>query len=146
MYSSVTVMQLQFCFFVSLPAALSLLQKCVAVGGQMRAQIPASDSLIGERRRTKECGRRAAGILLVPSKNNEGLRESCCAFNDFAPKLRIRERLRPRCRGFLGAAPDRISSSLIHEHCSHYTYASDSCNPSQGSPLHAPRTPHPGSP
>ncbi|CAL1288367.1 unnamed protein product [Larinioides sclopetarius] len=63
---------------------------------------------------------------------DEGLRESCCAFNDFVlcKYVYVRKDCGQDAADFLEQHLDRISSPLIHEHCAHYTYASDSCNPS----------------
>ncbi|KAG8185335.1 hypothetical protein JTE90_008238 [Oedothorax gibbosus] len=67
---------------------------------------------------------------------DEGLRESCCAFNDFV--LCKYEYVRKDCGQeaaiFLEQHLDRISSPLIHEHCAHYTYATDSCVPTATAP------------
>ncbi|KAF8771579.1 hypothetical protein HNY73_018979 [Argiope bruennichi] len=63
---------------------------------------------------------------------DEGLRESCCAFNDFVlcKYVYVRRDCGQDAADFLEQHLDRISSPLIHEHCAHYTYATDSCNPS----------------
>ncbi|GFT55769.1 uncharacterized protein NPIL_174841 [Nephila pilipes] len=66
---------------------------------------------------------------------DEGLRESCCAFNDFVlcKYVYVRKDCGQDAADFLEQHLDRISSPLIHEHCAHYTYASDSCIPSTAS-------------
>ncbi|XP_015911995.1 uncharacterized protein [Parasteatoda tepidariorum] len=60
---------------------------------------------------------------------DDGLRESCCAFNEFV--LCKYEHVRKDCglyaAEFLQQHLDRISSPLIHEHCAHYMYATNAC-------------------
>ncbi|GFW81410.1 uncharacterized protein TNCV_377581 [Trichonephila clavipes] len=60
---------------------------------------------------------------------DEGLRESCCAFGEFVTckYLYVSQDCGHDAALFLQQHLDRISSPLIHEHCAHYTYATDAC-------------------
>ncbi|KAG8193162.1 hypothetical protein JTE90_006990 [Oedothorax gibbosus] len=60
---------------------------------------------------------------------DEGLKESCCAFGEFVTckYLHVTQDCGPDAADFLQRHLDRISSPLIHEHCAHYTYATDAC-------------------
>lgn len=67
----------------------------------------------------------------VDEKRNvdDGLRESCCAFNEFVlcKYIHVTRDCGQEAADFLQQHLDRISSPLIHEHCAHYTYPEDSC-------------------
>lgn len=70
---------------------------------------------------------------------DERLRESCCAFNDFVlcKYIYVTKDCGQDAADFLQQHLDKISSPLIHEHCAHYTYASDSCTQSKSSTLYS---------
>ncbi|XP_054724637.1 uncharacterized protein LOC129234629 [Uloborus diversus] len=63
---------------------------------------------------------------------DDGLRESCCAFNEFVhcKYVHVTRDCGHDATAFLQQHLDRISSPLIHEHCAHYTYPADSCSTS----------------
>ncbi|CAL1268378.1 unnamed protein product [Larinioides sclopetarius] len=60
---------------------------------------------------------------------DDSLRESCCAFNDLVQckHLHVRQDCGQEASYFLQQHLDRISNSLIHEHCEHYMYDINSC-------------------
>ncbi|XP_035222830.1 uncharacterized protein LOC118195599 [Stegodyphus dumicola] len=60
---------------------------------------------------------------------DDGLRESCCAFNEFVlcKYVHVTQDCGQESADFLQQHLDRISSPLLHEHCAHYMYATDSC-------------------
>ncbi|XP_054717004.1 uncharacterized protein LOC129226426 [Uloborus diversus] len=60
---------------------------------------------------------------------DEGLRESCCAFDEFVhcKYMYVTKDCGQDAANFLQQHLDRISSPLIHEHCAHYTYPINSC-------------------
>ncbi|XP_054712963.1 uncharacterized protein LOC129222474 [Uloborus diversus] len=66
---------------------------------------------------------------------DEGLRESCCAFNAFVlcKNIHVDKDCGKEAGQFLRQHLDRISSPLIHEHCAHYMYATDACSTSRAS-------------
>ncbi|XP_035229949.1 uncharacterized protein LOC118201895 isoform X2 [Stegodyphus dumicola] len=70
----------------------------------------------------------------VDEKRNvdDGLRKSCCAFNDFVlcKLIHVSRDCGQEAADYLQQHLDRISSPLIHEHCAHYTYAENSCSTS----------------
>nr|XP_042903436.1 uncharacterized protein LOC107439451 [Parasteatoda tepidariorum] len=67
---------------------------------------------------------------------DEKLRESCCAFDEFVSckYLHVSQDCGHDAARFLQQHLDRISSPLIHEHCAHYTYATDACGVASSSP------------
>ncbi|GIY68699.1 uncharacterized protein CEXT_540201 [Caerostris extrusa] len=101
----------------SVSEARALLQKRLPGRRQMRAQVPVPHGAVGERQPAAERGRRAEG--------------SCCAFGEFVTckYLHVSQDCGHDAALFLQQHLDRISSPLIHEHCAHYTYASDACAP-----------------
>ncbi|XP_035215483.1 uncharacterized protein LOC118189057 isoform X2 [Stegodyphus dumicola] len=66
---------------------------------------------------------------------DDGLRESCCAFGEFVTckYQHVGRDCGHDATLFLQQHLDRISSPLIHEHCAHYTYATDACAPASTS-------------
>ncbi|GFS85834.1 uncharacterized protein NPIL_346431 [Nephila pilipes] len=66
---------------------------------------------------------------------DDGLRESCCAFNELVQckYMHVRRDCGQESANFLQQHLDRITNSLIHEHCAHYMYAINSCTSSAAS-------------
>ncbi|GIY47354.1 uncharacterized protein CDAR_501861 [Caerostris darwini] len=63
--------------------------------------------------------------------NIKATKVNCSAFGEFVTckYLHVSQDCGHDAAIFLQQHLDRISSPLIHEHCAHYTYASDACAP-----------------